>query len=225
VKERTAVFGSGFSATQLETLHGVNLGPTAGSHSEEEAMYRLPQLIGVLTVLTFGVSLVHATPPAQKCAAAKQKAAGKKIAAKLTCYSKAVTKALPVDPACLMKAETKFSAAFTKAEAGGGCAIVGDALAQELAADAAVGGAAGLESATSISAPAGNCGVTCSGTGAGFFACAGSTPIPAPVCIDVNTLVGTCSGPLDCAAILPGSICVAAAPGCTAVLGCAKPCP
>ncbi len=57
----------------------------------------------------------------QKCASSKQKAVGKKEAAKLGCYSKAAAKALPVDTACLMKAESAFMAAFPKADAKGVC--------------------------------------------------------------------------------------------------------
>jgi len=59
--------------------------------------------------------------PLQKCASSKQKAVGKKEAAKLGCYSKAAGKAIQVDPACLTKAETGFMAAFTKADAKGVC--------------------------------------------------------------------------------------------------------
>jgi hypothetical protein len=52
------------------------------------------------------------TTPAQKCATAKNKAAAKKAAAKLSCYATATTHATPVDAACLTAAETKFGAAI-----------------------------------------------------------------------------------------------------------------
>jgi len=58
---------------------------------------------------------------AQKCASAKQKAAGKKESARLGCYSKAAAKAIPVDTACLGKADSGFMSAFTKADAKGVC--------------------------------------------------------------------------------------------------------
>ena len=57
-----------------------------------------------------------AADPVVKCQSAKLKAAGKKISGKLGCYSKAKSKApFTVDPACLTKAETSFSAAIAKA--------------------------------------------------------------------------------------------------------------
>ena len=70
----------------------------------------------VAGTLAIGTAAHAGGTPAQKCASAKQKAAGKKEAAKLGCYSKAVAKALPVDPACLAKADAGFMAAFTKVD-------------------------------------------------------------------------------------------------------------
>ena len=70
----------------------------------------------VAGTLAIGTAAHAGGTPAQKCASAKQKAAGKKEAAKLGCYSKAVAKALPVDSACLAKADAGFMAAFTKVD-------------------------------------------------------------------------------------------------------------
>jgi hypothetical protein len=67
------------------------------------------------------------TPEGQRCAAVKLKAAGKKAATKLGCHGRAVTKVEAVDPECLAKAETKFLAAFTGADARYACATEGDA--------------------------------------------------------------------------------------------------
>src|SRR3989442_12179011 len=50
-----------------------------------------------------------------KCEAARLKAAGKKASAKLKCNAKAVAKFVPVDSACIQKAETKYQAAFGNA--------------------------------------------------------------------------------------------------------------
>src|SRR5262245_65902558 len=76
-----------------------------------------------------GASLPAAAKPtpAQKCTGAKMKAAAKKVSGKLVCYAKAASKKLPVDDACLGKAETTFTTAFSKAELKGGCLTVGDA--------------------------------------------------------------------------------------------------
>ncbi len=73
-------------------------------------------------VLMSGVLPLHASvTPASKCATAKQKAAVKKLGAKLKCYQKASADGVPVDGACLGTAETKFNAAIAKADAKGGC--------------------------------------------------------------------------------------------------------
>lgn len=75
--------------------------------------------------------------PQQKCAIAKNKAAAKKIAAKLKCQQKALEVGA-VDPACLTAAETKFNGAIAKAEATGECAVTGDGPTIESAVDACV---------------------------------------------------------------------------------------
>src|SRR5262245_59513487 len=80
--------------------------------------------------------------PAQKCAQSKLKATGKKAAAQLKCYKKAVADGVGVDSECLDKAGAKFLIAFQKAEAKGGCATVGDAGAVEGEVDTFVAGAA-----------------------------------------------------------------------------------
>src|SRR5438552_6218870 len=67
-----------------------------------------------------------------KCEAARLKAAGKKAKAKLGCYAKATLKGVGVDGTCLTKAETKFSAAFTKVS---GCTGDGQAGAVEALVD------------------------------------------------------------------------------------------
>ena len=51
-----------------------------------------------------------------KCASAKQKAAGKKEAAKLGCHAKATRKGVAVDSQCLAKAEARFASTFSSAE-------------------------------------------------------------------------------------------------------------
>ena len=65
-------------------------------------------------------SAFAAGTPAQKCVGAKLKAAGKKLAAKMSCHAKAKVAGVAVDPTCLAKAEAKFTSAVTKA--GAACA-------------------------------------------------------------------------------------------------------
>jgi hypothetical protein len=59
--------------------------------------------------------------PASRCAVGKLKAAARKTASKLNCYTKAAARSAAVDPACLTKAEEKFGAAWARIEAKGGC--------------------------------------------------------------------------------------------------------
>ena len=76
----------------------------------------------VIVFALANVTAVHAgATPAQKCAITKQKAALKKLAAKLTCNQKAIKAGGSVDASCIMAAESKFNAAVMKAETKGGC--------------------------------------------------------------------------------------------------------
>jgi hypothetical protein len=72
-----------------------------------------------------------ATTPAEKCAAAKRKLAGKKLASLTLCDAKAVSKGVPVDPACDLKITNAFMTAWGKAEAKGGCSTTNDETATE----------------------------------------------------------------------------------------------
>jgi hypothetical protein len=69
-----------------------------------------------------------------KCEASRLKAAAKKAKAKLGCYAKAAKKDIPVDTACLAKAETKFASAYNKVS---GCATDGAAASTEALIDSA----------------------------------------------------------------------------------------
>lgn len=75
-------------------------------------------------------------PPASRCTGSKFKEAGKKVAGKAGCWSKATAKGAAVDPGCLTKVEAKFDTAWTKAEAKGDCATNGDNAAIEAKVDA-----------------------------------------------------------------------------------------
>lgn len=100
------------------------------------------KVVAIAALIAVTAAVSHAAPtPAQRCAAAKLKAASKKAAAKLVCHKKAFLKGIPVDSLCLAKAEDKYLTAFAKAEAKGGCATVGDAAAVEALVDTFVGDA------------------------------------------------------------------------------------
>jgi len=85
----------------------------------------------------------NAAGPASRCTAGQLAAAGKKAAAKMTCYAKAVRKGLPVDTTCLGKADMKYGTTFGKALGKGGCLTTTDALTLEMTVDDAVGAVVG----------------------------------------------------------------------------------
>jgi hypothetical protein len=67
------------------------------------------------------VSAYAATDPVTRCAVAEMKAIAKKTNSKLKCYATAAERKTAVDPACLAQAESKFSDAWARATAKGGC--------------------------------------------------------------------------------------------------------
>ena len=95
----------------------------------------MPIALALLLAVAGLTPALAAPTPAQRCAAAKLKAAAKKATGKIRCHEKAILKGLGVDALCLQKAESKFATAFAKAELKGGCATVGDAAAIELLVD------------------------------------------------------------------------------------------
>jgi hypothetical protein len=127
-------------------------------------MSRLPICLFALAMIPVTASVHAGGSPAAKCAAAKQKAAVKKIAAKLKCYQKAAATGDPVDSGCLTAAEGKFDAAVAKANAKGGCVRTGDAPTIEAAADRCVsdiGNQTPSELPTCGSTPYPECGGSC----------------------------------------------------------------
>jgi hypothetical protein len=111
----------------------------------------------IVGVLAFGTS-AHAylssfTVDANaKCRAAKIKTVGKAAAAYAGCYSKAASKGLATDPACITKASGKLTAAFAKLDLKGGCGTTADGASRDAdvdafanALDAAVGHGAPIE--------------------------------------------------------------------------------
>jgi hypothetical protein len=79
----------------------------------------------LIVILTGGLAYAGATP-GQKCAAAKRKLAGKKIAALTVCDAKAAAKGTTVDPGCVSKAKAAFMTGWSAIEGKGGCFTTGD---------------------------------------------------------------------------------------------------
>jgi polyhydroxybutyrate depolymerase len=80
----------------------------------------------LILVVLFAGTAADAGTPAQKCAAEKLKAEGKKAGALLNCQRKAAKIGEAVDPRCVTATDRLFHASFAKAEANGGCAVTGD---------------------------------------------------------------------------------------------------
>jgi cysteine-rich repeat protein len=87
----------------------------------------------IIALMLAAPAPTHAADAVAKCQGMKIKATGKKTYDKAKCYQKAVVTGEAVDPECLTKAETKFTAAIAKADATGTCA--GDAATLEAAVD------------------------------------------------------------------------------------------
>lgn len=148
----------------------------------------LPGYGGDLVALAASLTadVVGATPPSgvAKCAAAKQKNAGKTAAAKLGCHAKATKAGTSVDAACLAKADAKLVAAFAKDEdKSPGCDDFGVAGAIGPRIDAFV---ASVMNGTPTATPAVRC---CDTPGA---ACADIAAANTSQC---TTIAGTLSGP------------------------------
>jgi pathogenesis-related protein 1 len=137
---------------------------------------------------------VPGTPPRSACTARKLRATGRNAAEALRCHARAAARSLPVDSACLTRAEEKHAAAFAKAESRGDCLTVDDAAAVGSEVDACVTTVAGLlpgaTTTTSTTTPATTTtlGPTCSTEPAAFAGItaqhnatrASASPVPDP---------------------------------------------
>ena len=152
-------------------------------------MLRASICLSLLAVVPLTASLHAAVSPGAKCAAAKQKAAVKKIGGKMKCFQKAAATGDPVDADCLAAAEDKFAAAVVKADLKGGCVRTGDAAAIEAAADRCV---SDIGNETPAEPP--TCGTTT------YPECGGSCPAGQRCQAIINTRTdGGCSIPNSCA--------------------------
>ena len=73
------------------------------------------------TTVTTSTSTTTTTIPESKCASKLFLAAGKHAGAKTKCHAKALKAGVPVDQACLDKAEAKFAIAFARAQTQSDC--------------------------------------------------------------------------------------------------------
>jgi hypothetical protein len=172
-------------------------------------------------VVAFGPARVHAKPtPAQRCAAAKNKAAAAKIDRKLKCHSKAILAGSAVDASCLSAAEVKFATAIRKAETKGGCTVTGDLETLEAACDTCVGDVVARTpvttstSTTTSTTPSTGCtgpSGPCGSCGSGVCTSTCDDPQGPFVCVDGQLTGTSCNHDDDCPA---------GAPICAPVFGC-----
>jgi hypothetical protein len=88
---------------------------------------RLAVGLSVFTMMAVAAGPVYAgATPAQKCASAKIKLAGKKAACLLNLDAGEEAKAVTKDPLKVQKCKDKLSSAFVKTDGKGGCALTGD---------------------------------------------------------------------------------------------------
>jgi hypothetical protein len=87
----------------------------------------LMKAIAVTLIAPWLFALTAQASPAGSCIAARLKAAARKTSGELKCYATAAKRGTDVDSSCLMKAEEKFNATWSRIEASGGCAAPEDA--------------------------------------------------------------------------------------------------
>jgi hypothetical protein len=172
--------------------------------------------IGAATLVALLLALpASADVAAQRCAAAKIRAASRKASGKLACYRQAALRGVPVEPSCLTRPEQKFAAAFAAAERRPGCLTPGDAAMIEATVDAFVTTLASdlpgtttttvTTTTSSTNSTAGTCsfGNGCTGTCPGgfctvFVPCSGfcqATTVP-PACVCAAVTFTTCTVPV-----------------------------
>ena len=154
-------------------------------------------LAGLLvgTLLLSGI----AEATAERCAAAKLRAAARKAATKVSCYRKALLVGTAPDAACLARAETKFVRAFAAADARGDCLTTGDAVSVEAIVDEFIAellAAFPVTTTTSTSTTSSSSPPSTSSCGGGGVCSAGSCGSNGEICQTVPSCV--CGGQIFC---------------------------
>ena len=148
-------------------------------------------------LLSVGIGSALGATGAEKCAAAKIKAGGKKVYGKAKCHQKAILNSATVDPACLLKVETKFAIAVAKANLLGSCQ--GTAVELETTVDDCIAALAAYSTCTpGQPCDTGNLGVCAAGTTGctgGVLVCNQNVPAyPEAYC---DGLDNDCNGSVD----------------------------
>jgi hypothetical protein len=155
-------------------------------------------MVGVMLALV-GRSADAGSSLPETCAAAKQRAAAKRVGSTMKCVAQATAHGTSIDPTCVNKADSKFSDSIAKIESNGGCVVTGDAAVIAGACDSFVNSIAAL---TPVKPTTSTTATTTSTTSTTIPACTPATcgGATAPECD------GTCPAGMAC--VLSGGHCL-----------------
>jgi len=153
-------------------------------------------------------SAAPAAEPAERCAAAKLRAAAQKTAGLLECRARALQTPAAPDAACTTRVQSKFVAKWARIESRGGCAVSGDGNDVEVRIDAFVAGLVDAVPTTTTTTTTTTTPATCPPTTAlycGQSGCGFGALCPAGMTCDASTCA--CVGPAVACGSISGNLC------------------
>jgi len=153
-------------------------------------------------------SAALAAGPAEKCAAAKLRAAVQKTSGLLECRARALQAQAAPDTTCIARVQSKFVAKWTRSESRGGCAVTGDGNDVEARIDTFVAGLIDALPATTTTSTTTTTSATCPPTTAlycGQSGCGLNALCPAGMTCDMSSCA--CVGPAVPCGNISGNLC------------------
>ena len=175
---------------------------------------RLVALLVLFAAALFLAPSTGSAATAERCAAKKLGAAGRKTTGLLKCQAQALQHDTAVDPACVARVVDKFAASWARIEARGACATVGDLENVEAQVDALVASLAAalsppLTTTSTTTTPTSTCPPT-TALYCGISACGGPGPqalCPAGMSCSTPEEGCRCEGPATPCGDLIGAFC------------------
>jgi len=161
----------------------------------------------VVVVLALA-SVASGAGPAEKCAAAKLRAAAQKTSGLLECHARALQAPTSLESACTTRVRAKFVAKWERIESRGGCAVNGDGDDVEARIDAFVADLVDAVPATTTTTTTTTTPATCPPTTAlycGQSGCGFGALCPAGMTCDMSTCA--CVGPTVACGSISGNLC------------------
>jgi len=161
----------------------------------------------VVVVLALA-SVASGAGPAEKCAAAKLRAAAQKTSGLLECHARALQAPTSLESACTTRVRAKFAAKWERIESRGGCAVNGDGDDVEARIDAFVADLVDAVPATTTTTTTTTTPATCPPTTAlycGQSGCGFGALCPAGMTCDMSTCA--CVGPTVACGSISGNLC------------------